>query len=81
MLPANLDLTRKAAEEALGVFAHRQHEDDWVLDPLPASLDGPQQVEVKEGCYELLLVLADAVASRIPARSIVPSGSSRAATD
>ena len=66
MLPANLDLTRKSAEDALGVFARRQHEEDWVLDQLPASLDGRQQVEVKEGCYELLLVLADAVASQDP---------------
>ena len=31
MLPTNLDLTRKAAEQALGVFAHQGHEDDWAV--------------------------------------------------
>jgi len=64
MLPTNFDLTRKSAEAALGIFAHRQHEDDWALGDLPAALAGEQQTEVKEGCYELLLVLADAVATQ-----------------
>ena len=80
--PTNLDLTRKAAEEALGVFAERrQHEDDWTLGDLPAALSSEQQTEVKEGCYELLLVLADAVATQDPGRSTVPCGSSRAPTE
>ena len=64
MLPTNLDLTRKAAEEALGVFAQRGRQDDWTLGDLPASLSSEQQAEVGEGCYELLLVLAEAVATQ-----------------
>jgi serine/threonine protein kinase/Tfp pilus assembly protein PilF len=64
MLPTNVDLTRRSAEEALGVFADRDHEDDWTLGDLPAALSSEQQTEVGEGCYELLLVLAEAVATQ-----------------
>ena len=42
--------------------------DDWTLGDLPASLSSEQQTEVKEGCYELLLVLAEAVATQDPAQ-------------
>ena len=42
--------------------------DDWTLGDLPASLSSEQQAEVKEGCYELLLVLAEAVAAQDPAQ-------------
>jgi eukaryotic-like serine/threonine-protein kinase len=62
MLPANPDLTRQSALLALAVFAHRKGEDGWVLGELPAALAAEQQDEVKDGCYELLLVLADATA-------------------
>ena len=41
---------------------------DWTLGELPASLSSEQQTEVKEGCYELLLVLAEATASQGPAQ-------------
>jgi eukaryotic-like serine/threonine-protein kinase len=64
LLPStNLDLTRKAAEEALSAFALRQNQDDWKLGDLPAFLSSEQQAEVREGCYELLMVLADVQAS------------------
>jgi eukaryotic-like serine/threonine-protein kinase len=66
MLAANLDLTRKAAEEALGVFARPGDAGEWTLGDLPASLSSEQQTEVKEGCYELLLVLAETLASEGP---------------
>ena len=60
LLPStNLDLTRKAAEAALSVFAQRRGQDDWTLGDLPASLSTEQKSEVREGCYELLMVLAD----------------------
>ena len=39
---------------------------DWTLGELPASLSSEQQTEVKEGCYELLLVLAEATAAQDP---------------
>ena len=45
LLPAtNLELTRKAAEAALGVFAKRSGSDAWSLGDLPASLSSDQQV-------------------------------------
>ena len=66
MLPANLDLTRKSGEEALAVFARQGNSGDWTLDGLPASLSTEQQAEVKEGCYELLLVMAESLASQGP---------------
>jgi tetratricopeptide (TPR) repeat protein/tRNA A-37 threonylcarbamoyl transferase component Bud32 len=65
-LPNNPDLTRKAAEEALAVFAQRGHEDNWTLGALPAALSSEQQAEVKDDCYELLLILAGAVANQGP---------------
>ncbi len=65
-LPANLELTRKAAEAALGVFGDRRGGDKWQLGDLPAALSQEQQAEVRDGCYELLLVLAEAVAAQGP---------------
>jgi len=64
MLPTNFDLARKSAEQALGVFARQGNKDDWTLGALPRALASEQQAEVGEGCYELLLVLAEAVASQ-----------------
>jgi len=60
----NPDLTRKAAEEALAVFAQPGHEGEWKLGDLPAALSSEQRAEVGEGCYELLLILAEAVATQ-----------------
>jgi serine/threonine protein kinase/Tfp pilus assembly protein PilF len=64
---AGLDLTssreaaRRAAEDALAVFAAPQSGDAWALGPIPSSLSQREQDQLKEGCYELLLVLAGAV--------------------
>ena len=46
----------------------RRNEGDWKLGDLPASLSSEQQAEVREGCYELLLVLAEAMAAQDPAQ-------------
>ena len=61
-LPANLQATRAAARAALGIFAESAEGDAWTLPALPASLTAAEQAEIGEGCYELLLVLAEAVA-------------------
>ena len=55
--PTNLDLTRKAAEEALSVFAQRRPRmtGSWAICLRHSRAE--QQAEVKEGCYELLMVL------------------------
>ena len=69
LLPAtNLELTRTAAEGALSVFAQRNSQDDWKLGDLPAFLSSQQQAEVREGCYEMLMVLADVAAGQQPAQ-------------
>jgi tetratricopeptide (TPR) repeat protein/tRNA A-37 threonylcarbamoyl transferase component Bud32 len=54
--------TRQAAEKALAVYGRRDG-DDWQLGDLPAALTAAEQAEVRDGFYELLLVLAGAVAS------------------
>jgi len=66
-LPAHLELTRKAATAALTVFARRQSADDYQLGELPAELTPDEQSGVRDGCYELLLVMAEAVAALGPA--------------
>jgi tetratricopeptide (TPR) repeat protein len=63
LLPlTNLELTRKAAEGALSVFAQRQGQSAWTLGDLPAALSLEEQSEVREGYYELFMVLADVLA-------------------
>jgi tetratricopeptide (TPR) repeat protein len=65
LLPStNLELTRKATEGALAVFCRRSGQDNWVLGELPASLSSEQKQAVREGCYELFLVLADVLAGQ-----------------
>jgi serine/threonine protein kinase/predicted Zn-dependent protease len=66
LLPVSPDLTVKAAEDALGVFARRDANDDWTLNELPAALSSAHRSNVAEGCYELLLILAEAVAEQEP---------------
>jgi tetratricopeptide (TPR) repeat protein/tRNA A-37 threonylcarbamoyl transferase component Bud32 len=65
-LPANVQATRAAARAALGIFAGSAEGDAWTLPALPSSLTAIEQAEIGEGCYELLLVLAEAVAQPIP---------------
>jgi tetratricopeptide (TPR) repeat protein/tRNA A-37 threonylcarbamoyl transferase component Bud32 len=65
-LPANLQATRAAARAALGLFAEAGPDDAWTLAALPGVLAPHEQAEIGEGCYELLLVLAEAVAQALP---------------
>ena len=58
-LPDNRDATRLAAVVALDVYAAPGSGDSWTLGPLPPSLSAAEQAEVAEGCYELLLILAE----------------------
>ena len=55
-LPGNVEATRAAARQALALFP----------GPTPASLTDRGREEVAEGCYELLLVLAEAEAQPMP---------------
>src|SRR5262249_44433456 len=60
----NLDRThggiRRAALAAIQVFGTGASAGSWELAPLPASLQERERTEIAEGCYELLLILADA---------------------
>src|SRR5205823_6325377 len=61
-----VEAARTAARAALELFAAPGHGDTWALAPLPASLSPEERAEVESGCYELLLVLAEAVAQPRP---------------
>jgi tetratricopeptide (TPR) repeat protein len=75
-LPTNMQNTRAAARAALAVFARPGQgpgqEDDWTLPPLPATLSPHDRAEIVEGCYELLLILAAAVAEPLPGEEPKP---------
>ncbi len=58
-LPSNQEATRRAARTALDLFAAPGSGDSWALRSLPPSFSPSEQAEVVEGCYELLLVLAE----------------------
>jgi tetratricopeptide (TPR) repeat protein len=61
-LPADVQATRTAARAALAVAATSGPGDRWTFGPPPGSLAKAEQTEIVDGRYELLLVLADAVA-------------------
>ncbi len=70
-LSANVETTRRAAREALYLFAAARPDGssdaaEFTPASLPESLSSGQQAEIATGCYELLLVLADAVAELLP---------------
>jgi Tfp pilus assembly protein PilF len=58
------DAARQAAGAALQVFAapaaREGAPDTWQLGPLPASLSEAERTTIRDGCYELLLFLAEA---------------------
>ncbi len=57
-LASDRGATRAAAEAALVVFAAPGSNDSWTLAPIPPILAVEEQVAIKDGCYELLLLLA-----------------------
>jgi eukaryotic-like serine/threonine-protein kinase len=54
--------TRTAARAALDVFGARDRQGDWRLKPLPSSLSKQEHDDVTSGCFELLMILAEAEA-------------------
>jgi tetratricopeptide (TPR) repeat protein/tRNA A-37 threonylcarbamoyl transferase component Bud32 len=58
-LPSNQEATRRAARAALDLFAAPGSGDSWALRPLPPFFSDAERADVAEGCYELLLVLAE----------------------
>jgi tetratricopeptide (TPR) repeat protein len=49
---------RASAEAALAVFGPTRADGSWSLSPLPESLTQVERHDVEEGCYVLLLILA-----------------------
>ena len=64
---------------ALAVFADPGPGDAWTLAPLPRTFSPQEQAEIGDGCYQLLLVLADAVAQPLRRRGPDRSGRPRSA--
>ncbi len=59
--------TRQSAWDALKIFGGgAETPDHFVMTSLPVSLSEEERAEVKLGCYEMLLVLADALAQPLP---------------
>ena len=73
-LPADVQATRAAVRAALAVVAESRPGDRWTFGPPPRTLAPQDQAEIVEGCYELLLVLADAVAEPLARRGPGPPG-------
>jgi tetratricopeptide (TPR) repeat protein/tRNA A-37 threonylcarbamoyl transferase component Bud32 len=65
-LPADVQATRRAAHAALTVFATPGPNDSWTFPPPPRALAPPEQAEITDGCYTLLLVLTEAMAEALP---------------
>ena len=59
-LASNQDLTRRAAREALALYTAPGSGQSLALSAPSASLSALEQGEVSDGCYGLLLVLAEA---------------------
>ncbi|MGC1722466.1 MAG: tetratricopeptide repeat protein, partial [Isosphaeraceae bacterium] len=58
---ASRKLIQQSARDALAVFTAPGSGETWSLGPLPRISSQGKQDEVREGCYELLLILAEAV--------------------
>jgi eukaryotic-like serine/threonine-protein kinase len=56
----NADATRTRARAALALFAAPGPAEPWMFAPVPQSLLAREQADIAEGCYELLLTLAEA---------------------
>jgi serine/threonine protein kinase/tetratricopeptide (TPR) repeat protein len=67
----NVPGVREAARAALALYGavdHR-HSERWTLTPLHPSLSRPEREDVARGCFEMLMVLAEAVAQPLAGES------------
>ncbi len=60
-LPGDQEAVRRSTRTALALYALPGSADSWAMRPLPSSLEPREREEIKEGCYELLLILAAAI--------------------
>ena len=67
---ANVMAIRTASLAALDIFAARGRQSkDWSMGRLPASFSQEERDEIAQGCYEMLLVLAEAIAQPLAGES------------
>jgi tetratricopeptide (TPR) repeat protein len=59
-LASNQAATRSAARAALGLYAVSPSGDSWAQGALPSSLPDKERGDITDGCYTLLLVMAEA---------------------
>jgi serine/threonine protein kinase/Tfp pilus assembly protein PilF len=60
-LPTSRKQTEQSARAALAAFGKEAPSETWAIGSLPESLTSTEREVVRDGCYELLLVLAEAV--------------------
>ena len=60
-------MIRESARAAWRCLALERRGDGWTLGPLPSSLTEQERDQVALGCYEMLMVLAEATAQPRPA--------------
>jgi tetratricopeptide (TPR) repeat protein/tRNA A-37 threonylcarbamoyl transferase component Bud32 len=65
-MPADIQATRASAHTALSVFAQSRPDDSWTFLPWPRAFSQEEQAAVRDDCYQLLLVLAEAVGEVLP---------------
>jgi serine/threonine protein kinase/tetratricopeptide (TPR) repeat protein len=58
-LPHDQETLGTRARAALAVFAAPGPDESWELERLPTSFSPREHEEIEEGCYELLLILAE----------------------
>jgi tRNA A-37 threonylcarbamoyl transferase component Bud32 len=58
-LRTSQETIRQAVRAGLAVYGASGSGDPWRLGPLPASLSQLEHQDIKEGCFELLLILAE----------------------
>ena len=67
---SSVTAVRETTWSALAIFATPgRPRDEWSIAPLPDSLNEQERDEVARGCYEMLMVMAEAVAESLPGES------------
>jgi eukaryotic-like serine/threonine-protein kinase len=75
---SSVEAVRETTGSALEIFASPgRRREEWSMAPLPESLSEQERDEVARGCYEMLMVLAEAVAEPLQGES--PTGQARLA--
>ncbi len=72
-LRTSQETIRQAVRAGLAVYGTSGSGEPWRLGPLPASLSQLEHQDIKEGCFELLLILAELADQPDPALRLLDS--------